>query len=649
MIPQQAPPISQYHDYRPYYEYPILGARSLFPSTNVSVPAPEQLPANLDPSATLSRPFNGLHLEEADANYELVADSPTVKAHISEEDGHAAQAVGGNLKTVKRKNRRGKKKKDAVEGYGDQDSSPEATTKTPIAEDAAHVVWRKTPILQEPAHPFEKSQRTPGLIEGKIGHAAAASAGRQTRHERALRREMGRNSGWTTEATDVQEMGDFDFAANLSKFDKKSVWEELRNEDTTADEDRLVSFNRVKPLPGTFGGQKLHPTENVLSRKSTAGPVARDSDSDLDANPGGMARRKLLQRDSSRGSVQKAPSRKNSVRPAAANGTSRSLSHQRLADHVASNSWMQPQASSTSSVFSPSQPSAAGRPSLRYVTSGRVCRTVSPETLQAVETLAHDGLGMSDDLLAENAGRGIAEVVISAIDPGGHRIGHDSHNALPVVVMLVGENKAGARALAAARHLLERNVRVIASLTGALNLENGPLSAQVQRFRGKVLQSWPETSAHLKTLDAPPELIVDALLGLGESFEDLQPGHFDTAMDMVGWANKSRASVLSIDIPSGVDGATGAVQIREGEPLEVRSRIVVCCGIPCTGLLEAMIARDEEAGMRVSVVDIGINPAARPFLKMNTNQKEGQHKGKFVQFGAEWVVAVAFDAGISAS
>jgi len=34
---------------------------------------------------------------------------------------------------------------------------------------------------------------------------------------------------------DIQELPDFDFAENLSKFDKRSVFDQIRNEDTTAD------------------------------------------------------------------------------------------------------------------------------------------------------------------------------------------------------------------------------------------------------------------------------------------------------------------------------------------------------------------------------------------------------------------------------
>ena len=65
------------------------------------------------------------------------------------------------------------------------------------------------------------------------------------------------------DTTGIEDMGDFDFEQELKKFDKKQVFDEIRQGDTTADEDRLVSHNRARP--GTYGGKNLHPTEPVLS------------------------------------------------------------------------------------------------------------------------------------------------------------------------------------------------------------------------------------------------------------------------------------------------------------------------------------------------------------------------------------------------
>lgn len=79
-------------------------------------------------------------------------------------------------------------------------------------------------------------------------------------------------NGWATEeATDVQELGDFDFIGNLTKFDKHSVFEKMKAEDSIAEEDRLVGHNRLKK-PGTNGGKNLHYSENVLDAPSNHTP-----------------------------------------------------------------------------------------------------------------------------------------------------------------------------------------------------------------------------------------------------------------------------------------------------------------------------------------------------------------------------------------
>ena len=78
---------------------------------------------------------------------------------------------------------------------------------------------------------------------------------RTTRRDRLKPKET--QNGWATEdATDIQELGDFDFAGNLSKFNKREVFKQLKSEDTIADELRLVNHNRL-PRAGTAGGRNL--------------------------------------------------------------------------------------------------------------------------------------------------------------------------------------------------------------------------------------------------------------------------------------------------------------------------------------------------------------------------------------------------------
>jgi NAD(P)H-hydrate repair Nnr-like enzyme with NAD(P)H-hydrate epimerase domain len=175
-----------------------------------------------------------------------------------------------------------------------------------------------------------------------------------------------------------------------------------------------------------------------------------------------------------------------------------------------------------------------------------------------VERIAEVELGLTDDMMTENGGRGIATVAIQAF---GKRISASNHNALPVVLVFAGNNKSGSRAIAAGRHLKNHHVRTMVCVLSLERedelLENVRRQLNIFRNAGGRVARWEEMQSNIKALDSPPELIIDGLLGMHLSFEDLRMDDQATAFEMVQFANKSKASVLSVDIPSGVDGSTG--------------------------------------------------------------------------------------------
>jgi enhancer of mRNA-decapping protein 3 len=256
----------------------------------------------------------------------------------------------------------------------------------------------------------------------------------------------------------------------------------------------------------------------------------------------------------------------------------------------------------------------------------------------AVEESAEIEFGLTEELMAENAGRGIAEVALAAINPGGRRLARDNHNSRPVIVVLAGNHRGGARAVAAARQLQARGPKVMVALLGfERNADWDPdVRRQVDLFKkfGGSVKAWHNTEDALKRLQAPPELIIDALLGRHKEFDALGDEDRRTVLSIVGWANKSRASVLAVETPSGVGGSTGEVAILEGEPLEVRAKYIVCLGAPRSGLLKAIQnGSGREPEWLIWVVDIGVN---RPW------KQAGIGGGKGIKFGGEWVVQARF-------
>lgn len=169
---------------------------------------------------------------------------------------------------------------------------------TPAKETTRSEGWRQTPLL-EPNPSFQP-------------FATLKKKGRGNRHVD--------ENGWATEdATDVQDMGEFDFAGSLAKFDKQSVFTQIQAEDGTADEDRLVAHNRIsKAKPGTAGGKNLHYTENVLDAPNGTPKAkieiwkseANDSDTDertrqKDTGSGRQSRRAESKLSSSRRPVSR--------------------------------------------------------------------------------------------------------------------------------------------------------------------------------------------------------------------------------------------------------------------------------------------------------------------------------------------------------
>ncbi|KAF1945881.1 YjeF N-terminal domain-like protein [Clathrospora elynae] len=580
-------------------------------------------------AATLEGPFSSLDIADAEeADSETKTFQPTVRRTSINKtrtgkpmDDPSPQKIDDGGKKTRRGGKSRKKELAAQERKnGDVHSSPKGKGNG----------WRNTPMLQDAE---QLQTRTPGVIGGRVGLAAASASNRKTRRQQALEA----TNGWATEdATDIQELPEFDFQSNLSKFDKRTVFSQIRNEDTTADEDRLVSFNRLA-RPGTHGGKNLHHTENVLERKVKS-TKNTSSEEESDVGSGRNSKRAM-----SRASVKRAPTRQGSVQ----------------ADLDMMGSGILPRANRSfiSRPYTSSHATGSPRPGriatppdsplessskgcLRLVSNTCKCHVITPGGMLAVEDTAGVEFGLTEDLIAENSGRGIAEVALSAINPGGRRLARDNPNGNPVIVVLAGNHKGGARAVAAARHLAQRGPKVMIALLGfERNVDwDKDVRRQVDLFKklGGSVRAWKETEEALKRLQAPPELIVDALLGRHKEFEALGEEDQRTVLGIVGWANKSRAACLAVEMPSGVGGSTGEVSILEGEPLEVRAKYIVCLGAPRTGLVKALqngAGRDPE--WLIWVVDVGLN---RPW------RAAGVGGGKDIKFGEQWVVQARFSA-----
>jgi enhancer of mRNA-decapping protein 3 len=490
-----------------------------------SFPPPQQ--AHHDHSAILTEPFSNLEL-----NVDSRAKGPRIAPQENELHGSVPGVKDGiaSARAVTQSNTKGSRRvgpnKPQRAGLATLNEHDGAANTNPKTRG-----WRQTAFV-EPSSPQKYKDRD-------------FNSRRRKKKSRGSYAED--PNGWATEdATDIQELGEFDFQSNLSKFDKRRVFEEIRNDDTTADEERLVSFNRRIPKPGTNGGKNLHWTENVLD--SPQGSETGDTDqepSDAKLSSGNFSGRELS-RSSARGQNRKG---------------SGILGQPLVPPQISSFGRGQLSASRTTSPRPGSKASVSASPisgpgvsgaSLRLTTTNRSCPTVSPLQALEVEQIAVAELGLTEDMITENAGRSIAEAAVGLLS---------NDAAAPTMLVLTGNHRTGARAVSAARHLRNRGHRVTVCMLG-IEHENELLEScrkQIDVFKkiGGRVHRWEDLSARLSTSEFSPDLVLDALFGIHIAFDDLRTDDQAVAFEMIAWANRSNLEVLSVDVPSGISASSG--------------------------------------------------------------------------------------------
>ncbi|MFI5845999.1 NAD(P)H-hydrate dehydratase [Catenuloplanes sp. NPDC051500] len=164
------------------------------------------------------------------------------------------------------------------------------------------------------------------------------------------------------------------------------------------------------------------------------------------------------------------------------------------------------------------------------------------------------------------------------------------------VLLLVGAGNNGGDALYAGALLARRGARVTALLLSPDRAHREGL-ADLRRSGGRVRTAWSET------IDA--ELVVDGIVGIGAT-----GGLREPAVSIVEAlrARTPRPIMVAVDVPSGVDVDTGAV-----EGAAVRADVTVTFGC----LKPAHVAGPAAplAG-QVDLVDIGISLPAAPALRV---------------------------------
>jgi ADP-dependent NAD(P)H-hydrate dehydratase / NAD(P)H-hydrate epimerase len=168
---------------------------------------------------------------------------------------------------------------------------------------------------------------------------------------------------------------------------------------------------------------------------------------------------------------------------------------------------------------------------------------------------------------------------------------HPGHVYGARVLVLAGPGDNGGDALYAGALLARRGAAVTAIAAGPKAHEGG--TAELRAAGGRILSQLAEATRD--DLFARADLIIDGLLGIGG-----RSGLREPLAGLAGQAAAAEATVVAVDLPSGIDADTGSV-----DGVAVRADVTVTFGAIKPGLLIDPGARYAGA---LDFVDIGLGP-----------------------------------------
>ncbi len=177
---------------------------------------------------------------------------------------------------------------------------------------------------------------------------------------------------------------------------------------------------------------------------------------------------------------------------------------------------------------------------------------------KAIDIKAKDILGISTLVLMENAGRHLAEEALEILR-GRKSIaifcGNTRSKRMLRCAVFCGKGNNGGDGFVAARHLLTAGIKPDIFLAGNINAVENEARVNLEillKLKQKVIEVEEENLDLVKNKISKYNLIIDALLGVGLAGE--VRGIY---RDLIGIINTSKAYILSVDIPSGLDATTG--------------------------------------------------------------------------------------------
>jgi NAD(P)H-hydrate epimerase len=214
-------------------------------------------------------------------------------------------------------------------------------------------------------------------------------------------------------------------------------------------------------------------------------------------------------------------------------------------------------------------------------------RIVSINEMKEIEHITSHEFFMSERLIIENVAHACSKII--------HDVYHDNE-CQSEVLFLVGKGNNGADAVASARHLNNLGVRSRAFVLFNENECHEELNFQIKMARSYgVAVNYIDQSAQLSSYidQMGCELIIDGIFGTGVQLPLSNFMH-----EVIDIANQSAESIISFDIPSGVEGDTGIIRGKA-----IKAELTLAIGFAKLG---HYIADGAKHCGELYVVDVGI-------------------------------------------
>ncbi len=197
-------------------------------------------------------------------------------------------------------------------------------------------------------------------------------------------------------------------------------------------------------------------------------------------------------------------------------------------------------------------------------------RYITPQQMKEIDRRAIEEFGIPSLILMENAGKGAAKVALDMV--------LDKDNKK--VICACGKGNNGGDGFVCARHLINNGVDTEIFLIGEPSELKGDAKINFGILRKmKVKIKILKTDRDFKLFKEKmkdTQLIIDAVFGIGLSGKVKKP--YSTAIRVM---NQSKKSILAIDVPSGLDAATGNVL-----GICIKAGKTVTFGLPKAGFIK---------------------------------------------------------------